>query len=534
MNALRFVLPLIAYCCIGAVAGGFVTDWRSSGPSRAASFPSMSDAVGVQSKDEDLLDEGREILAENAPFRRRLRLYKLVQKANLHTLPELLESCPEDVLSRQMIATRWAALDPLGLAEYLDADINRYDWSTELALFETWATTDPEVAWDYVREHPGYRRTNYRAQAAMESILHHDLEAGMRLIAQHPDSLESIGWNRFKGDPARAAQLIADLPECTFKESSLPKMIAAWSEQDSQAAVDWVDQNSNASEREQNFAWVFDGIIASDLPLAMEIFEQSENRELRTDYAENIAISLAQQDPVSAMDWISKNLSGNDRKVALSSAVDAIGDKDPLLAAELIATLPSEFRPVNSVARQLYGKDPDAALQWIAELESQSEQRGAFGMLGNEIFHSQSAESLVELLKLNPDNATMSAMAVEIAHSFPGADGLRWAEQLPPVHGQQMTRELFMNWANTAPDSAIETLAAGRVPDHLRTTALSGFAAVYFRDEPAAATEWAKGMLSMPGNGNSGDLVTIRRAIRIAEMPVSARAAALAALPVPQ
>ncbi|MGK0188921.1 MAG: hypothetical protein ACI9R3_004735 [Verrucomicrobiales bacterium] len=527
------IVSTLAFFCAGAMVGWLARNGGSTeNRTHRASMQSSVPPGKALSHSDQLLAEARDLLADSRPFQRRLRLFRLVQKSNSRTLRKLLVLFPGDPLSRRIIATHWAEIDPVGLAEYLDADLRHTDRTTEQTLFQTWATTDPDAAWDYVMEHPGYRRNSDRAQFTMESILNHDLHVGMQLIAESPDSVSSVFWSRIKSDPAVASRLLTGLPDCAFKRNCLPKSMNAWAKQDAQAAIDWINtsKHGTALEREEQMGAVFDAVIASDIPLAKQILEQAENRELRTGCGEAIAAELALQDPESTIDWISETLAGAERRRALLSAVENI--KDPVLAAELVTAFPPEIRSgaVKAVAENLYHQDPDAALQWSAGLEDPVEQTAAFGMIGNTVFHSQSAEALAELLKLNPDNAAMSIMAEELAENFPGADGLRWAEQLPSVHGEYLVRELFLNWANVSPELAKESLAAGDVPAHLRAMAVSGFAKTYFRDEPIAATEWAKALLSASGDSSQSDLTAIRRAVRSAGMSAVAQAAALAAL----
>jgi hypothetical protein len=397
-------------------------------------------------------------------------------------------------------------------------------------MFETWAKSDPDAAFAYTREHPGRGELDNRSYTVVQAVLTQDPGRGIGIIARHPDAIHTSGsldWA--KKDPERAVRLIAGLPNCFFRDNELRDVVSMWAEKDPRGALAWINSLGNADEHRDYRRNTYDSIARTDLALAKQMFnDPAQAEDVRKRLGQGIVSSMARSDPDAALEWISHSLDGAAQTEALQDIVASMSYKSPTRAAELFASLPAGSRKyaLEPVARSWSWQDPEAALEWSLSLEDPAEQKVALASIGRTV---RSPGDLVALLNEHPDNAAMTVMMKELARGNPGSDGMRWAEQLPTTHGQWLARELFTKWARTSPESAMEYLNGPEIPAELRASSLAGFARTYFHDAPEAATAWASEVIKNSPTARQ-DQTAIRRAVRIADMPNTARTEALQAL----
>jgi hypothetical protein len=518
------------------IAAAGVTGWFAGGIARDRVLPrhgppdlgTMSGSAAVSDEDSEsqseILREASQVAEMSGAFGRSMRMLELVEHAQPATLRALLMLLEKDGAMQEIVAIRWAEIDPQGMAAFVDSGTIVANGEVERALFSTWGASDPDAAWDYVAEHEGNSETCDRGYAILEDLLDRDPKAAMRLLTRNPNLIHTEDSNDWaQGDLAGAVEMVVALPDGFFK-SYLSSLIWDWAESDPRAVVAWLCKPGNPENLEEHISDVSQALTKKDMALAEEIFRESDTPRVRKVLGWEIASQIAKSDPLEAADWVGRELVGDTADQALASIADTVASSDPSLAIAIydkLSQVASNHHIARAIAGSLWKKDPDTALQWASSLDDPGEQRAAADGLDFGVYYQQSPEATIELLSEHPDNAVLGVVAERFAKDYRGADAMQWAQQLPPAHGERLTRKVFENWANSSPQTAADFLQSGAVPEPLRPAAVSALAHQWFTVAPDAATKWASEALAASPDPE-GDRLAIVRAARVALPPAEA------------
>ncbi|MDA0813249.1 MAG: hypothetical protein O3C21_12785 [Verrucomicrobia bacterium] len=374
------------------IAAAGVTGWFAGGIARDGVLPQhgppdlgvMSGSAAVSDEDSDsqseILREASQLAEMVGSFGRSKRMLQLVELARPATLRALLMLLEKNRDMQEIVAIRWAEIDPQGMAAFVDSATILSNREVEHALFSTWGASDPDAAWNYVAEHEGNFDTCDRGYAILEDLLDRDPKAAMRLLTRNPNLIhteDSDDWA--KGDLAGAVAMVVALPDGFFK-NSLSSLIWDWAESDPRAVVAWLSEPGNPENMEEHISDVSQVLTKKDMALAEEVFQKSDSPGVRRVLGCQIASQIAEADPLKAVDWIERELADDEADQALASIADTVASSDPSLAIGIYDKLPrdaSNHHIAQAIAGSLWKKDPDAALQWVSGLDDPGEQRAA-------------------------------------------------------------------------------------------------------------------------------------------------------------
>ncbi|MEZ5323764.1 MAG: hypothetical protein R3F19_01660 [Verrucomicrobiales bacterium] len=472
----------------------------------------------------EILREASQAAEMSGAFGRSMRILQLVEHAQPATLRALLLLLEKDRDMQEIVAIRWAEIDPQGMAAFVDSGTFVANEEVEHALFSTWGASDPDVAWNYVAEHEGNWETCDRGYAILQDLLDRDPKAAMRLLTRNPNLIHTEDSNDWaQGDLAGAVKMVVALPDGFFK-NCLSSLIWDWTESDPGAVVAWLSEPGNPENMEEHISDVSQALTKKDMALAEEVFQESDSPRVRKVLGTEIASQIAESDPLKAIDWIERELADDEADQALASIADTVASSDSSLAIAIYDKLPRgaghDFI-ARAIAGSLWKKDPDTALQWASSLDDPGEQGAAADGLDFGVYYQQSPQATIELLSEHPDNAVLGMIAERFARDYQGADAMKWAQQLPSTHGERLTRKVFENWANSSPQTAADFLRTGAVPGTLRPAAVSALAHQWFTVAPDAAANWASEALAASPDP-AADRLAIVRAARLALPPAEA------------
>lgn len=170
--------------------------------------------------------------------------------------------------------------------------------------------------------------------------------------------------------PADAARWVQRLPDIEFGQKIFSKVAREWGEQDVSSAMDWVrslPENENKTAAEESLATVAAAGGRADEALALlSDIPASAEREDAWSYAVR---KMAMDDLDAAMMSAKQMPSPVEREQLLAGMAMDLGARNPLRAAELIATqIPDgTFRDaaVINVVRFWAAVAPDEAMAWV-------------------------------------------------------------------------------------------------------------------------------------------------------------------------
>ncbi|MGK0187232.1 MAG: hypothetical protein ACI9R3_003018 [Verrucomicrobiales bacterium] len=174
----------------------------------------------------EILHQAGNVAAIAGCFERSVRLLALLRQATPDTLRRLLLQFSDDEGLQEIVATRWADLDPQGMAAFVDNERNRFGYAIDEALFLTWAASDPDAAWEYAAKNQGKWNFGERGGMVIDAC---SLEVVMRLLAKHPDLDHGrAGTEWAENDLARAVPMLAASPNGFLRGNTLSDLIGDW------------------------------------------------------------------------------------------------------------------------------------------------------------------------------------------------------------------------------------------------------------------------------------------------------------------
>lgn len=281
-----------------------------------------------------------------------------------------------------MLLSAWAKNDPLAALDYAQANTgNRFARNTILGV---WAASDPEAAVQWAQQ-------NHQGEGANPWMI-----GVIQGLAEH--------------DPARASQLLAEMPFSEERGQALAALLPALLQQGPDAAKAWAEtiaderlrdgaigriaENLARQDPAGTAAWLagmpgsaasgsMDDVVATwvqqDKDAAVGYFQGLPSGDIRTNALRGIANQLALEDPRAASAFLDNHAADADDRVYQQFVWNSFGQA-PDVAASYIGRISDERRRDAMYGRMLDGwlrRDFDSASQWIggAQLPDPVRQR---------------------------------------------------------------------------------------------------------------------------------------------------------------
>ena len=308
-------------------------------------------------------------------FERQRLLSQSALAADVGTLRTLLMECEEgDKMALQMIATRWAEVDPHSMLTFLLSEsgagfrANKVIYSE---LFARWGASDPDGALAAIAHVTPKLRDAYERQL-IGHLLIADPEKGLEIAAAkrsigHGIEHEFVDWS--DNDPEEAARLLGQMPRCNFKSSAALSLALRWGESDPASALEFAQKLEpvlrDRAEEKVVLSW-----MKRDLEAARKYAESMGGGALAR-VGRQLVGEMAVRDPAKAMAWVDQFLTGQPRSQAIEQLVKRSIPRHPEQTAQIVVALPHsqmKAQALERVAGTWYKRNPDAALAWVDAL----------------------------------------------------------------------------------------------------------------------------------------------------------------------
>lgn len=253
--------------------------------------------------------------------------------------------------------------------------------------------------------------------------------------SEHAAALETVFGHWVDQDLATATKTVEAL-KGDAKDPALNALVGAWMLKEPAAALNWGIANDQHPAITNQLA------IRMAETRPQDVWQWALSRtdpEEREGSLRQLAVIVAKSNPVEVATFVASQEPGDSQLYIANEVVGSWAVKDPVAAAQWAMEFPDEgyrARAVGNIARIWAGKDPDAAATWIQSLPA-----------GN-------------------------------PRDFAGLD-----------YTQQV--------AGSAPERAVKMIESMR-PSDMREMAITDLAHAWMKTDPAAATEWLKGIGKTP------------------------------------
>ena len=500
-------------------AAGGAAAWRIHSHPAGASGLSASEGTGglpegAQDAGKDTASAWRVLLKGGGQgISDRLLQADLVSRATVREMPRLLELAGKDQVAREMLLRRWAALDPVGAAAWLEPLLKKGDWpgpedrrSDVEIVFSFWAKTDPAAALAELRAGASVGNGILWTGDILTRLLNEDMAAGVRLggltgstmdLTQAHWAPSRLTW--VQRDPVKAAALLSTLPPGDFRDRGLHATISALAKTDLAAAIALQERfpRLEVLEFDQNArndfykAWA-----GKDLPSLMAFLNDKAAEKDQPALKAAIALNLGERDPRSALDWTAANLSGGLRTETVEKILGSLTRSNPDAALAYLDSL-SPGTALNSAvetfAKSLPDSDP-AALLAKAETLPEGEARKAITAKAYGQMYEKNPMDMLQNLASQPPASLPDGLWRQLGETTGDIDaGISRLAALPPEAAPDFVRGLFqrnIGWDDFPKFSRIMGSLSG--PEN-RAAAIEA-AMPRLLHHAARVTEWAQSL----------------------------------------
>ncbi|MCB1099380.1 MAG: hypothetical protein KDN22_27665 [Verrucomicrobiae bacterium] len=493
----RFTLLLagvIAFC------GGFWMHGDTPVP-RDANQLSESPVSQVPNAGERTITQRAQVIRrEPSNFLRSLSVLELCKGAGPGQLRTLLDHFINDKICRELIARRWAELDPSGLLAYIqevpypgEPGVNaRTD--LESVLFQVWTRNDPDEAFEQALKHPMPNGQYWGFMTVFDTIQDIDVDRALKMIAESGNTLNSFRPGKWMTDePAAAIRKVAALPDGTWKGMALRYICDSWAKLEPEKAIDAYSALTLPRDR---LGTLVETWLNKDFDAAKDWVENQATGKQQAELSRQVATAWAKTDPDAALDWVNSNLQGKARREALGGLLKTLANsniEDALTFFEKLPTGSTKDYLVADVTSVWAGKEPEAAAKWLETLPDRSNRREAYERLVNE-WSRQDIDRLTAYVKQSPDVDGVEVLAYytanELASDRTPKEAVEWMQTLSDTKRSMAVPSVMNTWSRSDPQQAADYVM--KLDGELRYQSLEhvGFNFMNFRPEDAIS--WAK------------------------------------------
>jgi hypothetical protein len=173
-------------------------------------------------------------------------------------------------------------------------------------------------------------------------------------------------------DPAGAAMFFeqSDLSNNPLAANTRNNIAWAWGTIDPEAALAWIQSQSNSEYSENLFDSVLTGWSRNDAAAAMAYVAGHLDRPGATDALASVVIEVFNRDPITAANWLRQLPNGDALFNAEQRLASAWASKDPAAAAQWVQQLPldDQTAALLTVARLWAVQDWDGTRTWLNSL----------------------------------------------------------------------------------------------------------------------------------------------------------------------
>ena len=284
---------------------------------------------------------------------------------------------PEDQEAMTAIFTALGEVAPLEGIELIDLVPKNQRRAARQSILRSWVLVDADAAFAYVDRGlhmaPGY--FGRQKDADLWSALTRDdpsqaLERASQIADEKTrfDQENQIVRNMAFSDPEAALDWLAQHRQGSERKQAIANVIDGWSATKPREAFTFLlglDKDAQSSDAYKNIAGSLSAELAAD-------FRERVPEKYRNRFWGAFVERRASTSPSEAAEFASVLPEGNSRSNALYSIATQWSFTDPVATSEWISTLPrsrSRDAAVSALAHQLMTSDPEAGVTWFADMD---------------------------------------------------------------------------------------------------------------------------------------------------------------------
>lgn len=440
-----WIIP-VAALAVGA-AGGYISG-KGSGDGKTAgnAVEEAKQRLKSSSRTSSTVADGAKKVARGSSIEEIARI-----PGNSNRIQALLEFYAG--LTPEQLAEEAGKLESLPVNERIMASV---------LLFGQWAEKDPQAAMAYSNT-MGFAGAFVRP-TILQSWASVDPSTAAKYYAENPREFAMMGMMGGGRGPMGGGQNGASI------------IASEWARQDPAAALNWASGLGADKVSAMNSVI---GEVAKTDPAAAAGMIAKLDPESRTAAYETVATQYGASNFADAQVWI-RTLPADQQAAALSSAIEGLSSKDPVVAAQQLKLMPdgdAKNGAVDDVVRALARTSPQDAADLIKSFDDERAQRNGLGALMGTWVSQDAKAAETYALSLPQGRVQDSALQPLIwgNNSSSPTQLLSLASNITDEGDRTRTEAgVYMRWMREDPDAAKSAIQSSSLPQQLKENLSEG------------------------------------------------------------
>lgn len=416
---------------------------------------------------------------------------KLQRFEDEQAFPELMDSLglfegnSINWLTRIVIASRWATVNPRAMLDYISENPKPSDWSLRDTLFSVWMRNDPRGAYRAALEIEGSRARYGALSAVFSVLLETEPERAVEMAEAHYDV--GVGRSGFTGyknlfknwairDLDAAAAYALALNDHRVKTVALSGLVEGWIDGDPLSALTWLDSLPEDPSVSLTRSRVFSSMRNLDFHIVKRYLDTVEDPILRREIIESMPLSnLSKDKPYEAIEelyeWLKREADGNRREGQLRTMIGELTKSNPDKAARYFLDMDrGEMRDIalREMASALSLSDREAAINFVTSLKNDEDKKVALGGISLNLWRPE-VEPMARLIRNSKDPLLQRSFAATISREWSKYDAvsaISWAEELDDKEARaNAIRSALPNWIEVDPARVVRYIDEEIIPE---------------------------------------------------------------------
>jgi len=273
------------------------------------------------------------------------------------------------------------------VASFRDLGLTDSRMSEYSMLLSAWAKKDPLQALAYAEENTG---NNFARNTILTTWAASDPDAAIRWAKEHHEGEEEEGnpWmigviqGIASSDPARAAQLLAEMPFSEERGEALGALLPHLLAQGADAAHAWAVGIKDDQLKQAAIGRVAEALATKD-PAGTAAWLMSNPGEAALRSMDNVITTWMEQDKDAAVAYYKGLPSGPERSSALRGVANSMAMENPRAAADFLDAnaADADDRVYQQFAWNSFGQAPDISASYIGKIADPREQERMYNRL---------------------------------------------------------------------------------------------------------------------------------------------------------
>ena len=441
--------------------------------------------------------------------KRWLLLVSAAERASAAEMSTLIRIAKDDPAAIQMLAARWAELDPSGMFSSLYADyllpantpgaLPSLGMLTDV-LFEQWAKNDLPAAIRALTDAPDFSARDKLRRTVARLAMGNDVETALHAMSEwgiHNSFFNDNAIGEWAArDPRHAAETVLKFNRGFTALNTLAEIGKVWGKSDPAGGLRFA-ATLNPSQRARLGVEIMRNWAGTDLKSAAAFAAAQTDIAFRNSLAPGLVQTWSKSDPAAALAWSQENLKGAARTDAVARVIQVTAKENLTTASQLVSDMEpgaAQNRACVAIFQTWLTKgasEHEAAFTWLESLPDPATRAAAF-----EHFMWRDPEDARAFISGPHGALAPPSMILQTGHDLATKNpesAMEWVASLDEKRVPWARRAVLETWLQIRPEAATD-YARGLPAGPERDGAIGTITQTMLWQSPEQAAAWIRSL----------------------------------------